>query len=139
MKSQTFGIEIEMTGITREHAARVIATHFSTAVEYVGGTYDTRVARDQQGRAWKVVSDSSIADTWERQTEVVSPICRWEDIETVQELTRKLRAAGAKAHESCGIHVHIGLGEAARRAAIFLTLRHPLRMIPVIIDCVRCS
>ena len=111
MKNQTFGIEIEMTAITREHAAQVIAAHFGTAVEYIGGTYDTRIARDTQGRAWKVVSDSSIADDWAKQTEVVSPICRWEDIETVQELTRKLRAAGAKAHPSCGIHVHIGLGE----------------------------
>jgi hypothetical protein len=34
---------------------------------------------------------------------------------------------------------HAGKHKAARRAAIFLTLRHPLRMIPVIIDCVRCS
>jgi hypothetical protein len=110
VKNQTFGIELEMTGITRAHAAQVIATHFGTTVEHTGGTYDTRIARDPQGRVWKVVSDSSIADTWERQTEVVSPICRWEDIETVQELVRKLRAAGAKAHPSCGIHVHIGLG-----------------------------
>ena len=62
MKNQTFGIEIEMTAITREHAAQVIAAHFGTSVEYIGGTYDTRIARDTQGRAWKVVSDSSIAD-----------------------------------------------------------------------------
>lgn len=42
---------------------------------------------------------------------MVSPICRWEDIPTVQELVRKLRRAGAKADPSCGIHVHIGLGD----------------------------
>ena len=27
----------------------------------------------------------------------------------------------------------------ARRAAIRLTLRHPLRMLPVIINCLRCG
>ena len=36
-----------------------------------------------------------------------SPICRYEDIETIQELVRKLREAGALANSSCGIHVHI--------------------------------
>ncbi len=32
-----------------------------------------------------------------------------------------------------------GEHNAARRAAIRLTLRHPFRMIPVIINCSRCS
>ena len=41
----------------------------------------------------------------------MSPICRWEDIETVQACVRALRAAGAHADPSCGIHVHVGLGE----------------------------
>ena len=31
----------------------------------------------------------------------------------------------------------VGLQDAARKAAIRLTLRHPLRMIPVIIACAR--
>jgi hypothetical protein len=110
MKDQTFGIEIEMTGITRANAADVIAAHFGTQVRYIRGAYDTREVPDAQGRNWKVVSDASIdAPTYER-TEFVSPICRWEDIETVQELVRKLRRAGAKPHPSCGIHVHIGRG-----------------------------
>jgi hypothetical protein len=66
---------------------------------------------DAQGRDWKIVSDNSIEGPQEERTEFVSPICRWEDIETVQELVRKLRAAGAKAHTSCGVHVHIGRGQ----------------------------
>ena len=111
MKTQTFGIELEMNGISRAKAAQVLADHFGTQVEYTPGrSYDLRTIPDGTGRVWKVVSDASIAGAWEQQTEVVSPICHWEDIETVQELVRKLRRAGAKAHESCGIHVHIGLG-----------------------------
>lgn len=110
MKTQTFGIEIEMNHISRAKAAEVIAAHFGTQVEWARGTYDTRRVLDGQGRHWKVVSDSSIDGPAEERTEFVSPICRWEDIETVQELVRKLRRAGAKADPSCGIHVHIGLG-----------------------------
>ena len=110
MKTQTFGIEIEMNHITRSKAAEIIAEHFGTQVERMYGTYDTRRVPDGQGRYWKVVSDSSIDGPADEKTEFVSPICRWEDIETVQELVRKLRRAGAKAHASCGIHVHIGLG-----------------------------
>ena len=39
--------------------------------------------------------------------EVVSPICQYGDIETVQELIRRLREAGAFVNSSCGIHIHI--------------------------------
>ena len=124
MKDQTFGIEIEMNGITRAKAAEVIAEHFGTRPTHVGGSYDTRAIYDPEGRPWKVVSDASIAGPYEERTEVVSPVCRWADIETVQELVRKLRAAGAKAHSSCGIHVHIGRGQ--HTAA---TLRNLVNMV----------
>lgn len=108
MTNQTFGIEIEMTSITRSRAAEVIAAHFGTHPRHTGGTYDAWTIPDGTGRKWKVVRDRSIADDDARETEVVSPICRWEDIETVQALVRELREAGAKAHSSCGIHVHVG-------------------------------
>lgn len=110
MKSQTFGIEIEMNHISRRRAAEIIAAHFGTTARFAGGTYDAWQVTDPQNRVWKVVSDASISGPSEERTEFVSPVCRWEDIETVQELVRALRKAGAKAHESCGIHVHIGLG-----------------------------
>lgn len=35
------------------------------------------------------------------------PICQYADIETIQELVRKLRAGGAKVNDSCGLHVHV--------------------------------
>lgn len=103
MKSQRFGIEIEMTGITREVAAKVIAGYFDTYVTHVGGSYDAYSVRDGQDRQWKIVSDSSIhAQTRRGRTyngnyrvELVSPICHYEDIETLQELVRALRLAGA--------------------------------------------
>ncbi|MDL2205395.1 amidoligase family protein, partial [Eubacteriales bacterium OttesenSCG-928-N13] len=102
---------VEFNGITRATAAQTMADYFGTRVYHRGGTYDTREVSDQQGRVWKLVSDASIAAPADERCELVTPICRWEDIPVLQELVRKLRAAGAKAHESCGIHVHIGRGE----------------------------
>ena len=115
MKDQNFGIEIEMTGITRAAAAKVIAGHFLTDTVHIGGMYDTYIVRDDSDRHWKVVSDSSIRCESRRgesagrnyAVEFVSPICQYDDIETIQELVRKLRGAGAKVNNSCGIHVHV--------------------------------
>lgn len=118
LKDQKFGIEIELTGITRKQAAEVAAEHFGTSRYYVGTYYDTYAAKDSQGREWKFMSDGSIEAqrkegkvkldaSDEYKTEMVSPICKYEDIVTLQELIRKLRGAGAFANPSCGIHVHI--------------------------------
>ena len=112
MKTQTFGIEIEVNRISRERAAHTVAAVLGEGarVRHRGGAYDAWEVTAPDGRVWKCVSDASIAGDRDQGTEFVSPICRWEDIETVQECVRALRAAGAHADPSCGIHVHIGLG-----------------------------
>lgn len=116
MKNQRFGIEIEMTGLTRAAAARVIAGHFSTTATHVGGNYDAYSIRDTEGRQWKIVSDASIQCESRRgpgaagrtyAVELVSPICQYDDIPTIQEIVRALRSAGAKVNDSCGIHIHV--------------------------------
>ena len=118
LKEQKFGIEIEMTGITRAKAAEVTAEYFGTRVKYLGTYYDTYAAIDTEGRQWKFMSDGSITAQKksngrkinagrEYQTEMVSPICRYEDIVTIQEIIRKLKEHGALTNGSCGIHVHI--------------------------------
>jgi hypothetical protein len=43
----------------------------------------------------------------DHRCEVVTPILQYEDLETLQEIVRKLREAGAIANSSCGIHVHV--------------------------------
>ena len=60
MRTQRFGIEIEMTGITREKAAEAIAEYFGTESFYIGTYYKTYGAKDRQGRTWKATYDSSI-------------------------------------------------------------------------------
>ncbi len=115
MRDQHFGIEIEMTGLTRSSAANIIAKHFESAASQEHDYYDTYTIKDQDGRKWKVMYDSSITpyrgrnptNDSEYKVEVVSPICNYEDIETIQEITRKLRNGHAKVNTSCGIHIHV--------------------------------
>lgn len=115
MRNQRFGIEIELTGLTRCAASKVIAGYFNTEAVYIGGVYDTYVVRDGQNRQWKLVKDSSIrcedktgrALSDRSSVEFVSPICTYDDIPHIQEMIRQLRAKGAIANSSCGIHVHV--------------------------------
>ena len=104
-----------MTGLTRQSAAKAVADFFGTGATRVGGAYDAYTIRDPQGRQWKIVLDSSILCESRRgesasrlySVEFVSPICQYQDVETIQALVRKLRGAGAKVNGSCGIHVHV--------------------------------
>lgn len=109
MKNQRFGIEVEFTGMTRLNAARIIAKHFGTTEQYAGGVYNEYHIYDSTNRKWKIVSDSSIVATGGSETkcEMVSPICNYDDIETIQELVRELRDGGMKVNSSTGIHIHI--------------------------------
>ena len=99
MKTQTFGIELETTGLGRARTAQVLAEHFGTVARHVGLHLDNWTVAMPDGRHWTVESDSSVTDP---DAEVVSPVCRWEDIPMVQEVVRALRRAGAMTDESCG-------------------------------------
>lgn len=110
----TFGVEVEMTGITREAAARVAATVLGSGsrVEHVGTRYDRWSCFDAQGREWAFVSDSSIRSTggYAMQTELNTPPLTYAaDIDMLQALIRALRSAGAVSgtQYGCGIHVHV--------------------------------
>ncbi|MBP5710025.1 MAG: amidoligase family protein [Bacteroidales bacterium] len=112
MKAQTFGVEVEMNSITREHAAKIAAEFFGTNnYRYTGEGYSTWSAWDAQGRKWKFASDSSISGPENERCELVTPILTYADMETLQALLRLLRKAGAKSSPSrgCGVHIHVGL------------------------------
>ncbi len=113
MKKQTIGVEVEMNNIKREKAAKVAADFFGTGrYEYTAGRngYETYSAWDLSGREWKFQKDVSITGPDAEKCELVTPILKYEDIETLQELIRRLRKAGAKsdATRGCGVHIHIG-------------------------------
>lgn len=96
MRDQRFGIEIELTGLTRCQASKVVGDYFQTTPVHVGGGYDSYSIRDGDDRIWKVMSDASIhCECRGREAgslyavEVVSPICQYGDIETIQEIVQK--------------------------------------------------
>jgi hypothetical protein len=113
MKNQTIGVEVEMNSITRRHAAKVAAEFFGTGryedtARWNG--YHTWSAWDSEGREWKFQRDSSIHGPDDERCELVTPILTYPDMDTLQELVRRLRKAGAKSDASrgCGVHIHIG-------------------------------
>ena len=122
MKNQTIGVEIEMTGITKAEAAAVAVNFLGGRItrEYDG--YDTYNIIAPDKRVWKIMNDASIKtmkntkgklkaiNNKDYSVEIVTPILRYEDIETLQELIRRLRKAGAVSDSElqCGIHIHIG-------------------------------
>ena len=113
MKQQTIGVEVEMNSISRDKAARLAADFFGTG-RYENTArrngYYTWSAWDAQGREWKFQKDVSIAGPDSEKCELVTPILTYDDMETLQELIRRLRRAGAKsdATRGCGVHIHIG-------------------------------
>lgn len=119
MFTHPFGLEIELTGITRRRAAEIARQHLGGTVVIAGGYYDIYTVNAGDGRIWKLMYDGSIkcqqkdggrtvyADST-YSVELVSPILFYrEDMETVQGLVRKLRKAGGFTNKSCGIHVHL--------------------------------
>lgn len=118
MFTSRFGIEVEFTGITREQAASIVSRHFGTTVKRQLTKF---LVTDTVGRVWTITKDTSIIALQKSgkqiipadgnyQVELVSPILTYrEDINTLQELIRKLRKAGGFAGKNtrCGIHVHL--------------------------------
>ncbi|MCI8479214.1 MAG: hypothetical protein HFE97_12940 [Oscillospiraceae bacterium] len=119
IKDQCFGVEVEMTGITRGQAAKALAEYFGTYPRHLGGGYDTWVVADEDGQDWKLMSDASIhgekrvgsiySPTSDREyrVELVTPKLTYGELLKFQECVRRVKKAGAKVNSSCGIHVHV--------------------------------
>lgn len=111
MKSQRFGVEIELTGITRQTVKRLLADYFNDDELF-----------DNKGRDWSVKYDSSIiarkkldrnvytsTSDSEYKVELVTPVLEYDDIPLLQEIIRIIRKAGGVSSSDfkCGIHIHI--------------------------------
>ncbi len=95
MLNRTFGIEIEITGMDRQRAARILNLVGLSALAE-GYNHQTRAH-------WKVVTDASVPGG----CEVVSPPLQGEEgLEQVRAAITALDDAGAKINASCGLHVH---------------------------------
>ena len=135
MLNTRFGVEIEMTGLTREKAAMVVKEMVKGDMIHTGGVYDEYIVTAEDRRVWKVVRDASIrcqkkengqlvtANDY-HSVEFVTPILTYrEDIDLLQETVRALRKAGGLANSSCGIHIHLdGEGHDARTLRNFVNI-----------------
>lgn len=140
LKNQKFGVEVEMTGISRERAAKVVAEVLGSTPSQPNRTcYETRTIADQAARKWKIMRDSSITPVRndggsesldEYRVEFVTPPLNYEDIDLLQRIIRKLKENGAKPHSSCGIHIHVDGAnhnpQSLRRLVNFMTSRQDL-------------
>jgi hypothetical protein len=139
IKKQRYGVEIEMTGITRAKAAETVWSIVHGNISRPEcNCYHTRKITAADGRVWQVMRDSSICPSRnigsdnidEYKVELVTPILKYDDIETLQEIIRALRAAGAKVNSSCGIHIHVDganhTGASLKKLVEFFTNRQDL-------------
>lgn len=113
-----FGIEVELTGVSRYDAARAVAEYLGGGIRSSGSDYQVTAP---DGRVWKFVYDGSITPLIksgrrrvgagsEYKVEMVSPILSYqEDIGALQGIIRTLRKAGGFAGKGtgCGIHIHL--------------------------------
>lgn len=139
IKKQKFGVEIEMTGITRKIAAETVAKVLNTRTsDAQSGSYRTRTIKDTVGREWKIMRDSSINEqaedgnyvSDEYKVEFVTPPLHYEDLDLLQNMVREFKKAGGIVNSSCGIHVHVDGAnhnpQSLRRLVNFITARQDL-------------
>jgi hypothetical protein len=103
MKTLNFGIEIETVGLNKLAPANAIQRVVGGVVH---GDANRATVTMADGRVWRAVSDGSLSGSI--NGEVVSPILTYADLEPLQNVVRALRGAGARADDSCGIHIHVG-------------------------------
>jgi len=83
---ETFGIELEVSDISIEHAQSII---------------------NRAGITWQVKRDG----THHVSAEAVSPILARPSLDEAKVATRALRVGGATVNRQCGLHVHLGADE----------------------------
>lgn len=116
-----FGIEIEFTGMSRKKASRVVGEALKESVKYRAvNDQHWDIIEQQRNRIWTINIDESInseVDSTkndevfvpsEFSCEFISPILKYDDIETVEKIVNALKNAGAVTNNSTGTHVHIG-------------------------------
>lgn len=130
IKTRKFGIEIEMTGLTRFQAAKALSRVLGHPHHHDGGSYDKYTVMDDKGRKWSIVYDGSIHCVNSRggsadgsySVELNSPVLEYEDIPLLQKVIRELRHAKGRCgpQYKCGTHIHIDAGDYTAKLLINL-------------------
>jgi hypothetical protein len=118
MSLRTFGVEVEMVGRTRATIAKAVYSVVGgQEPEHMVDQEDESITheevRDREGAIWKVEDDDSLHSSENLRAELVSPVLRETDMETLKSVIASLAATGARTNRYCGVHVHIGATEAS--------------------------
>lgn len=105
----SFGVEIECylpEGTSRDELANAINQRVGAGTCYVEGYNHVTTGH------WKLVTDGSLSD-YTRGVEVVSPVLNGEaDLNKVAAVCRAISDFGCTVNKKCGLHVHVGVGDA---------------------------
>jgi hypothetical protein len=109
MSNRSYGVEIEIAGLSEEQAYLVLRL---AKVD----VHDPGRGSSGSAGKWKLHSDNSIRDprasangTSTRTCEVVSPVLSGTDgLKQIRKVVTALKKYGAYVNESCGLHVHVG-------------------------------
>lgn len=124
-----FGLEIEMTGLSRKEAISLLHEALSEHLE-IKNIINNKITTIDD-RIWKIVRDSSITPMINiskittnnyltindfvlaedliktAYIEFVTPKCTLKDWPIIRGILKKFRDNGAKVNDSCGIHIHV--------------------------------
>lgn len=124
--SQKFGIEIEMTGITRKQACDILVNEFDM-MEIEPNRKSARMPNfsleDAKQRTWEIWLDKSIqpaeryrykeCDTYSDRekndfcVELITPPLNYNEGEYLKYILDRFKEQGAKVNQNCGIHIHV--------------------------------
>jgi hypothetical protein len=111
---RTFGIEIEVIGVTRKAIAEAIASVVKGTVDHVDDLEDEGQSFERvilgNDMYWKIEDDESLSGPPELRAEIVSPVLDRGDVPIVLDVVKTVARVGARVDDSCGVHVHIGSG-----------------------------
>ena len=113
LSAHTFGAEFEAifppSCFSKIEIARRVAQVSGLQVEAGSRTAPTSIS----ATAWKVVDDGSVHGAG-IAAELVSPILRGDEgLEQVRKICEAMQTIGATVNQSCGFHVHVGVGRGA--------------------------
>ena len=113
MNDFTFGVEVEMNGITRELAAAVAGSFFTNYKFHRKGhdddDYQTWSAFDKENREWQFSYDGSIEGPDDERCELITPILEVKDIPILLKLLTEFKNVGAIScpKVGAGVHIHV--------------------------------
>jgi hypothetical protein len=100
--TRTYGIEIEATNANMHDVA--------SALRNVGISANVEGYNHHTSRSWKLVPDGSVNGAY--AFELVSPpLSGQAGLDEIKKVCGVLKALGAKANNSCGMHVHVFAGD----------------------------